>query len=1270
MEHGDDSSFAEEWSTVSPDAWSRDLRHQTAQVRSEMLGRNAVWVDEFVTGAVGRTAATINNHRMWHLLMVIVISVDIAAAIAFRSSLVLSSIAEHIVEGVIMALMVVDLAIRVLVEGWTLCRELFGIVDVILLVAIPVLGLCDLVVFDMHIPFTVLRLLRPILRCRHMLDHVIDTAVDRQLAKALGDIMYIMPNNSTARPSEGLFVLEKTHLRPQAFADIHSPVTIKGGFVELLYIDLQLDLSSSAGLKTPRRSSAELDNPHSKRNLKKQSSKDSEGTFSSLSNASSMQDLESNDEPKEEPPPAEGSKASQVTIVLKNVLLVLGPGKCRHDEQGRLIDMTQWGIDELCANKDRLVQIVARRTEMLVGKSKQPKPQAGKGERWQPPPTTVLGKLRHFLQSGPLKRLDLHHVSVDVQNVKVLFEDTLLPKPLSAGFHVGTISLRIGCGHATTLRSEQFRACPIWDHERDPKVKHGGLFTASEGDGKHPPVRISCSCQPLMAWCDRSTGGRDAAFKRQTFTHFFEAEMPKISELVRAFKRNINTLKFEFPGLAAMNNSGDGEEGRDSKHSKPGVLDKMLPHHYVLLPVALSFHSMSLDPSARVSTEQGLVESHPEQVSDLAVSRVAFQIDQGQVEDLLALVRYMADWVAMDARIMRKPHARLCDTPARHKHSVAWCWWAYAAEEIATEIAPKGKLAKFLEHRRVGHLQEVYTQLVMEQMQPNLHRSASSLGLGDNSGDRVLKRLQVALPLSTIIRARNAAKRRLQLRDQATYKATLSARSDTTTSVSSSRVLKRSKHRRIWKEDHSRSKHGEPSQAHLRVSRVGMVLLGKPNEVGVRAELVHLRLQGLAAIWTRGAPEDHFHILQTTPPGVLDHPDPGKHEYVDGPADSSILSIAQLSHLGPASDAVQEHAHAWNTLEVSVDLFTVVYCQAPSEMPKLRKVLSRDLLTLGGELSSSASPVRGAGSPMLRMRAIWQSVVEPTGLEGGDDFTEMRGVVVVYCCSLRVLLYQPLVDTLLATIKLPPGRIREDRLQLRDLGRRLKARRRQRAWDRLQKVGFELATGAKDIAGKERQFGLDLQVGMAKRCFLVMAGARATWVRQFSKYYYLVQQGQLPRGQYAILRQNWAPVFSAGLSWLPNDGNPTQPEDTVIEAPRSSSRVFLGEGLLKARAPARPAQAPPKPLAPICVPPPPREPERSWWLSWACSSEAVSVRQSVEEPEEEDRSVEAYKALSELEGGREISSVPARPGGVDFDGWPLEMRLKVVKLADVAEEFA
>merc|ERR1712139_55229 len=84
----------------------------------------------------------------------------------------------------------------------------------------------------------VFRLVRIWWRLKKSMDFFADSAVDDLLEKMLGDMIYISPENATARPSSGHFVLEKTHLLPEMFADLHVPFTVKGGFVELLYVDL------------------------------------------------------------------------------------------------------------------------------------------------------------------------------------------------------------------------------------------------------------------------------------------------------------------------------------------------------------------------------------------------------------------------------------------------------------------------------------------------------------------------------------------------------------------------------------------------------------------------------------------------------------------------------------------------------------------------------------------------------------------------------------------------------------------------------------------------------------------------------------------------------------------------------------------------------------------------------------------------------------------------------------------------------------------------
>mmetsp|Transcript_30886 Transcript_30886/g.96094 ORF Transcript_30886/g.96094 Transcript_30886/m.96094 type:complete len:575 (-) Transcript_30886:26-1750(-) len=327
-----------------------------------------------------------------------------------------------------------------------------------------------------------------------------------------------------------------------------------------------------------------------------------------------------------------------------------------------------------------------------------------------------------------------------------------------------------------------------------------------------------------------------------------------------------------------------------------------------------------------------------------------------------------------------------------------------------------------------------------------------------------------------------------------------------------------------------RHTHGEPSQAYIRIRRITAAFLDSPKD-GIRSEMVRLRMRDLAIIWTRSGPKDYFDTFQRSAADVVDFEENG---FVDGntPAKSSLSTVAGLkTPLGPTDDA-QDHTHGWQTLEVAISFFAVVYCQAPLELPSLRKIVVRHRNEGARMAAGGRRAIVHKGGAMFRLRAVFHGKTPlmddlPPPPHGGQAV----GVVVTHLCALRVIQYQPLVDVIRAAVKLPPGRVWEDPLQLCDIRRRMKVERRERTADTSIVRTFEKLTGAEDLEGFTRRLGFSNTLHTGWRCFLVTGGARATAVRPLTAHFHLVQQLMVPSGRHVLQRQSFAPFFSAGSSF-------------------------------------------------------------------------------------------------------------------------------------------
>jgi len=335
---------------------------------------------------------------------------------------------------------------------------------------------------------------------------------------------------------------------------------------------------------------------------------------------------------------------------------------------------------------------------------------------------------------------------------------------------------------------------------------------------------------------------------------------------------------------------------------------------------------------------------------------------------------------------------------------------------------------------------------------------------------------------------------------------------------------------------------------------------------------------------------------------------------------------------------------------------------------------------------------------MVCLRAVYSEEEPDTADELPSQGGPARGVVVVHCCALQLVQYQPLVDVVAAAFRLPPGFQREDPLQLHDIQRRLQVLREAQLATRRGVQSFEQATGVRDLEGGGT-------FSSSWRCFAATAGVRATAVRPLTRRFFLLQHLALPAGRQTLLRQAWpptltfAPYFSDGLLAVAQQQQTGSVgasseclslEENESEGMRHSfltDRLMQGiasirgsiRGSLRGQAgaqaaepgepqrPTTPTNSPsrPRPATPITSPPRPRA-NNPWTL---CTATDCGECRDADEIDMVDGrstlSIAEEEVCSDVQGWLPaILSQPAGAGG--GAGEEVEVELKVVKWTDLA----
>jgi len=679
-----------------------DLEIRVGKVLSEKIP----WIDE-----VARKKCFIDPSNLyWQTFVGLTIVLDLVVLIIDLSV----DLSGHLweVTGIaifVLFILTVDFAARV-VDKADKC--IFIAFDAFVLL----LTLAD-IILSTSFPFAAVRfmrparLLRPLRALKKFAQRFFDSAADKALDKIFevlaGDVLYFDPDHITLTPSAGILCVDKSHILPDLFKGMPIPVTVKGGFIERMYLDLDWRKSANHGRR--------------------------------------------------------------VVIILTNVLIVLGPSDIGLHldtwKEGQFVPNKNKLVEAIVARTERILAKKKKQDTpgvVEVGHAKKSK----KKKELKPRATTILGKLRQALQEGPLgKIVDLSNVSVDIQNCEIRFEDfDILPQQTCAGIRIGNSQFRI-TSHQMGLHGvkegfeQDFRAHDHWNFtmpsQEEMEARNSyltlnrsksqslgdtlsqslGLSSASLASRiyqgvKHkvekkenPPVKIAFSCNPILAWWDINVAWDDS------YSQYFdeprirkrgaEPWVPKVSVAARKFRREHLREQLKAAAMSILHANKGG-----AKHALHHFEERILPHTCILHPLSVSVHAMTVEKKPEEPLHSG-----PEQVIDIMMPWLQIMLDVNQLRSIRLFERYLKEFAAISEKFTRKPCKRPCDkylvrvSPQRCKvegvhqmlrESQARYWWQWAVEEIAHEVAPKGSLQACLDMFRRSKKRMLYTEMLYD----------------------------------------------------------------------------------------------------------------------------------------------------------------------------------------------------------------------------------------------------------------------------------------------------------------------------------------------------------------------------------------------------------------------------------------------------------------------------------------------------------------------------------------------------------------------------
>lgn len=1120
----------------------------------------AEWADEIRIGDRQKKAQVVIDHWAMQGMVVLILLVDLAitAYDLIKDGDVPDSI--RFVAVLVLIALTGDVILRLFALRLVFFRSALNVFEVI----IVVVSIC-FYFFEMGTGPAIGRSLRPGLRVirglrlafKTVLGHKrVGARVDRAaktffINKYLGGVLNMPPDNVTVWPRKGLIRLEKALIEPDEFVDLHLPFTIKGGFVELVHIDLAMGSQTVAHTPSPARSLSDY--------AAKKTRKDQNLHRSSSSLFVSR---------------------SCPEVVCRNMLLVIGKG--HHQEPPR----SRWTYEDVVRNKARLIDLLARYAEIFI-------PRHQKSQKQHNSHASLKGAVRpQFVDHAKYiaRHALVHQIRVDIKNVMICYEDgsELFSDNISWCLRLGALRLSVEQGHPPaptgSISHLELDEQDATEEQSQPQpsehLRAYGTWPDTLSRAHPPPdkvLRVVFHVNRMSSWLDVGT---DEAGLYGPLLHKKPLSVP---EATRRFKRSNLTERLKVSLLRTLEKGEVTDVGTDrliNSLKRVRFEERLFTHRYIIKPTDISVHGVMRPKNIgeeyrgsssrrRSESESGVsanthtssssrrrsqtetldsdsphhAQSVPTRDFDLFVDNVDFTLDHRQLGVLRSLHSYFKRWVGDDKQMQWRPagqmmlgtriHEKL-DLRQRQVHySGAGGWWRYATLCILRDIGAQNAATHIEITHRTRRLQE-YRELLEVRTAAMLHLEIEDIegedlrvltedlehhahsfhpkGRRDGKGvrwtpyhERRLQEAQVKLPLECIIECLGHA------HELAVQHGALTASNILMQGSRRSMSLKSAPHSisATKKEPQGAStivslpdssldgkglagEFGPGSMAAGRVNRVSFTFLEADSQSHLNRRKRHVRLEVMLAggRGCQGAPK---HIWEHFAPGIA----------------------AQAPSLEP------EESDDWVGLEVSIASVSAIHHTCPWHMPMFRHLIRQRPSDDEGEDQSQEDSEATSGNQFWRMlelrggRCAIEDPIVPSQHTMASQASDVRSplrnkllrwVFTVRLCPLEVVNYTQMTREILDIVK------SEDQVASFESASEL---RLHQVRDELQKRRLAIHAERQRQRAFERQAGYD-----SSRMRIVMrsGGLRIAVVHHITDKRVMLKQILLPTFEQELIR--------------------------------------------------------------------------------------------------------------------------------------------------------
>ncbi|OLP95964.1 hypothetical protein AK812_SmicGene21847 [Symbiodinium microadriaticum] len=522
-----------------------------------------------------------------------------------------------------------------------------------------------------------------------------------------GTLVDVPPTNVKVDLPGSMIHIQKASLKPEAFAQLHLPVTVTGGLIE----DLFIDFFSSDTTK-------DLGRPL---------------TFA---------------------PRVRG----RTKIRIKNMLLLFGPGPGLA-EAGEGEPGSYWQYDSVRAAKSRVIDLICQRltvpfptaadpavvsADSLGSRPRKTFRQMGqnliKGARYKVGTAVAQGfrRLRMALQDSSVR-----HVDMNVHNVMVQFEDhegLLGHGCLTLGFKVDCVKLHRHQGRHFSAQMTR------WSVYAEPYAAADASRRSSMSGWKpnrtvKKMVRLTCA-ERFRSW----------AFAKMEDDH--PPDPLALMKRIERFPERHNILTVQ---QVVVRGSPAETHQAEEPIKKPSTESRLLAP----LRAVLRKDDPSASASRAVDIESQLFGSDSSQVDawewTIKVRPMRVIVDDMQFRCLRYVRRCVANWWAWDTAFQWYPDLRPCDPEVRRaspaeRSVVVRFWWVYAAHRALVSLGrrPNFIYLNLVRKASYRHKHRSLITEVLERSRPLIPGARLALKASAHQRQQ-LSELQIHLPYPDIL---------------------------------------------------------------------------------------------------------------------------------------------------------------------------------------------------------------------------------------------------------------------------------------------------------------------------------------------------------------------------------------------------------------------------------------------------------------------------------------------------------------------------------------